>query len=338
MVHITATIIGAGFQGGNLARALHNGGTVDVTHISDPHPERAEPLAREVGARAVSSISEALDADVVVIATPNDRHAELARTALAAGRRVFVEKPAALGAHGIDSLAVAAAHGQLIVGHSLRTAEGVRRLIETARGGDIGQLRRIHATRTRFAVPGTGWKHEPARSGGELYHEIHELDLLCMIGGDISARWTAADQTADREVDRASWRESSIRFANGAAGRHALDTRSHRPSWTVDVFGATGTVSADLRRGVVELHREGVVADSWPVFSDTEANAALIASATPVSTFNRAGAPPSAWMQRLAANVATEIERFARGAQTILHERPLDAVTLAHDILRSQQP
>src|ERR1700741_3285498 len=63
--------------------------------------ERRDAPRQEREARAVI---EADDVDLVVIATPNDTHVDLAAAALAAGKHVVVDKPFAFSAVDADRL------------------------------------------------------------------------------------------------------------------------------------------------------------------------------------------------------------------------------------------
>lgn len=347
MATVTVAILGAGFEGSNLALGIQRTPGIRVKHVVDSHPGRAADLAARVDATPLPDWSAAAaQSDVAVIATPNDQHLEPALAVLAMGGRVFVEKPATFGRPGIEHLRPHAEQGRLIVGHSLRTAPGIRRLVDEVSAGAIGTLHHLDAARTRSAAPGAGWKHDPSRSGGELYHEIHELDLLCLLGGDVCEVHSVfgpalptpppgADEPSVPVVDWSMWRLTSLTFASGAAARHQLDRRSHMPRWAMVASGTTGTLCADLRRGRIELHRNGAIADSWPVFDSVDANESLIAAATATSAFNRTGAAPSRWMQQLARHVAEEIRRFALGVPTVLAPRPLDALFVAEAALRT---
>src|SRR4051794_41669061 len=71
---------------------------------------RREQLGRDhPGVVAVDALEDAIaDVDLVVVASPNRFHAPLARTALAAGRHVVVDKPLAVTAADARALAQAA--------------------------------------------------------------------------------------------------------------------------------------------------------------------------------------------------------------------------------------
>ena len=98
--------IGAGaFSTGTLLR--HSGRRLRPTHGHrlSKRPESRRTAERHGFACAVSGGSAVIDdpqADVVVIATPHDTHAELAILALKAGRHVWCEKPLALTMEELD--------------------------------------------------------------------------------------------------------------------------------------------------------------------------------------------------------------------------------------------
>jgi len=96
---IRVGLIGAGNIGTSHARDLASrvaGSTVSV--IYDFDQERAQELAAEVGARAVATyqdVVEAADVDAVLIASPDQFHAEQALACLAVQKPVLCEKPLA---------------------------------------------------------------------------------------------------------------------------------------------------------------------------------------------------------------------------------------------------
>ncbi len=91
-------IIGAGGMGTFHAHTLHALPGTEVTVIADPFSDDAEALAAQLGAtfsRDVDSVASAANVDAVVIASPDETHAELALAALAAGKPMLCEKPLA---------------------------------------------------------------------------------------------------------------------------------------------------------------------------------------------------------------------------------------------------
>jgi UDP-2-acetamido-3-amino-2,3-dideoxy-glucuronate N-acetyltransferase len=85
----------------------------------------------------------------LAIATPAATHFELARTALQAGRDVFVEKPLALEvAQGRELVQLAQEHQRvLMVGHILRHHPAVGRLGEMVSSGELGRVEYLYSNR-----------------------------------------------------------------------------------------------------------------------------------------------------------------------------------------------
>src|SRR6186713_787152 len=118
-------ILGAGFMGSTHARAFRAVTNDEVAAIYAPSPERAKPLAEEVGALYVSSIDEIMSnpaIDAVDICLPTPWHRSAAEQALAAGKHVLLEKPVALTLEDADALIALAETSDRVVmmAHVLR--------------------------------------------------------------------------------------------------------------------------------------------------------------------------------------------------------------------------
>jgi predicted dehydrogenase len=115
----------------------------------------------------------------VVVATRHDSHAPLAAKVLAAGRDVFLEKPAAVDEEQLAVLgaAVRASSGRLMVGFNRRFspfARTVRGAFEGRRTGLVMSAR-INAGR----IPSGHWVVDAEEGGGRVVGEVcHFVDLL----------------------------------------------------------------------------------------------------------------------------------------------------------------
>lgn len=337
-------IIGAGFQARNLAEAAGRVEGLEIGMISADGRESASLLGAHldvpVAADADTVIANST-IDLVVVATPNQHHASLAAQALDAGKKVFVEKPVALNQTGIDALArrTVGRRTDLIVGHALRTAPGIRRLLDSALTGQIGPVLSVDAVRARVLTRpagALGWKHDPMRSGGELIHELHELDLACLLGGTVeSVRTMVAHHPT--EAEDPALRHSLIAFGNGTIAHHVISAHSHAGRWTLTVSGGDASLHADLRAGVVTRVESGVAIEEWPIFMDPAINDSLVASSVGPARHNTPGAGASPWMASLAEHEMTEVARILNGAEdSILLRQPFDAVRTALALLEQQ--
>lgn len=139
--------------------------------------------------------------DVVVIATPNDSHAPLARTALAAGRHVVIDKPVALDADTAAALVeqAAVAGRKLTVFHNRRWDSDFLTVERLMRNGDLGEvlLAELRWDRFRPAIK-PGWR-ETAGPGSGLLADLgpHMIDQAIRLFGTPDA------VTGDVAVQRA---------------------------------------------------------------------------------------------------------------------------------------
>ena len=101
-------MIGAGRVGKNHSRALARVPGGKIVALVDPVAEVLAATGDEFGIEArFASLEEALDKvafDAVIITTPTFTHRELALTAAAHGKHVFLEKPMALNLAECDAI------------------------------------------------------------------------------------------------------------------------------------------------------------------------------------------------------------------------------------------
>lgn len=145
------------------------------------------------GLQVVSSFGELAslpDIDVVVIATPNRLHAPQARVALAAGKHVVVEKPAAAtSAEWAELVALAAMHHRLLVPFHNRRWDGdfrtVRALLEAGRLGPVHFFASAWPRYRPREAKRAGWKAEPDPTSGVLYDlGAHLVDQALLLFGE----------------------------------------------------------------------------------------------------------------------------------------------------------
>lgn len=182
-------ILGAGFMGGTHARAYIKLADVQVVAVSSRSREKAEALAKEVGAEAMTDhLAVATDPRVDVISNtlPTHLHAEMTIAALNAGKHVFLEKPMGLSVEECDAMIEAARkNGRLLMmAHVLRFWPEYMALVEFVKGGALGKP--LSATAKRLSAwPTWGdWFENPEWTGGAVLDlQIHDLDTLNWLFG-----------------------------------------------------------------------------------------------------------------------------------------------------------
>jgi predicted dehydrogenase len=199
-------------------------------------PGKREELAEEhPGATPVGDLREALeDVDLVVIASPNRFHVELADEAIAAGRHVVVDKPLAVTAAEARELAQAAARAGVVLSpfHNRRWDDDFLTISREVEAGRLGQVLQLVSRFDRWRPqPKAGaWReHGDPKDGGGLLLDLgtHLADQAIQLLGPVEAVYAELDTTrAGVEVEDEVF--LALTHASGArshlhAGVHAAD-------------------------------------------------------------------------------------------------------------------
>jgi len=162
--------------------------------------------------------------DLVVIASPNDTHAPLARAALEAGKHVVVDKPFALDLSQARELAAVAKREQrlLSVFQNRRWDTdflGVRQAMEDGRLGDVTHFE-SHIDRFRPQVR-VRWREQPGAGSG-LWYDLgpHLVDqALCLFGVPDRVWASLATQREGGEVT--DWAHAVLEYGERRVILHA---------------------------------------------------------------------------------------------------------------------
>lgn len=185
--------------------------------------------------------------NTVVVATRHDSHAPYVRSALEAGKHVFVEKPLALTRDELDDIADAwrsapSLHGGrplLMVGFNRRFSpltSRMRSLLDTLQAPKSFVL-----TVNAGTLSPDHWVNDPELGGGRIIGEVcHFIDLMRHLAGAPIARW--ALQTignADGMAVRDDQLSVTLAFADGSFGTIHYLANGHRsfPKERVEAFG-----------------------------------------------------------------------------------------------------
>lgn len=243
---VTAGIIGAGnFTTGTLLPALKKTG-VAIKNIASKGGLSAANAARKFGITMASTDTAALlgDAaiDLVFITTRHQHHATMVTAALQAGKHVFVEKPLAIDAAGLEQIipAYQASGRQLFVGFNRRFAPlavKMKELLQDA-GGPLNMVVTVNAG----ALPLNHWLND-ADSGGRLVGEACHFIDLCQYVTGVPITQVCAGSAVEGDAS------ILLRFANGSNA-------------VVNYF-ANGSKAYDKER--IEVYSDGrtLVLENW---------------------------------------------------------------------------
>jgi predicted dehydrogenase len=188
---MNVAIIGCGLIGQKRAKSLS---MARLVACADTNLARAEQLAHTApDCTALTDWREAVarpDVALVIVATPHDSLAEITAGAIAAGKHVLVEKPAARHVGELRSLIPLAARNGILVrvgfNHRYHRAfQQAKRIVDTGMLGPLMFLRARYGHGGRVGYD-REWRANPALSGGgELIDQgVHLIDLARWFLGD----------------------------------------------------------------------------------------------------------------------------------------------------------
>ncbi|HVF46574.1 MAG TPA: bi-domain-containing oxidoreductase [Pyrinomonadaceae bacterium] len=221
-------------------------------------------VGRQFGFGSIVSTADEVicdeDTNLIVIATRHDSHASLARSALSAGKHVFVEKPLALNDDELSSVISAASdsRGCLMVGFNRRHSPAARAAREFFGGREfpLSILYRINAGR----LPRTHWVQDPIEGGGRIVGEVcHFVDLMHFLTGSTVTRVFAESV---RGRDQTATDDDSVfitlSFADGSNGSVAYLAEGDKSvsKERIEIHGGGQTVIIDDFRSI-STHVDG---------------------------------------------------------------------------------
>jgi predicted dehydrogenase len=188
-------IIGVGNIGGvHLKEFSRLADLCEITAITDMDLPLAKMVAKEHGVAIAANTNEELiqspDVDAVIIAVPNQYHADLAVQAIKAGKHVLLEKPMGINSEAARTI-LKASHASdkvVMIDHQMRFESIPMQLKEQIQRGELGK---IYTAKTgwfrRKGIPGWGtWFTRMDQSGGGPLIDIgvHMLDLALYLMGN----------------------------------------------------------------------------------------------------------------------------------------------------------
>lgn len=215
-----------------------------LTVVGSSRPDHV--AARLPGVRVIADpVAAATDSEVglVVIATPNDSHAALARAALDAGKHVVVDKPFALTLEEARALAdLAEARGLILsVFHNRRWDSDFLTVSGAIADGLLGDVVAIESRIDRWRPEVRARWREGAGAGAGLLYDLgpHLIDqALCLFGPPASVTAWTARQRPGALADDAF--QVTLRWGERVASLSAgMLVGGATPRWLVHGTGGT---------------------------------------------------------------------------------------------------
>lgn len=254
MKTIGYAIVGTGYFGAELGRIMAEQEGAKIVAVLDP--ENGAGIAKEFGCEMETDLDVLCsrpDVDAVIVATPNYLHKEPVLAAARHGKNVFCEKPIALSYADCDEMVRACEEAGVtfMAGHVMNFFRSVRHAKQLIAEGKIGRVLYAHSARNGWEEPqeSISWKKIRAKSGGHLYHHIHELDCIQFIMGPATEVTMTGGNVAhkgERFGDEDDMLFLSLEFGNGTYAICEYGSAFHWPEHYVLIQGTKGAIRIDM--------------------------------------------------------------------------------------------
>jgi len=150
-------LVGYGYWGPNYARTFRETDRAMLTWVCDLSTEALRKAKeRDPAVKVTLNLADVLnanDCDAVIVAVPTRHHFRVAERVLSARKPVLIEKPLAPTSEECAHLVELAkqSHSVAMVGHVYLYNPAVRYIAQRLRGGDLGAVRYISASRIGFS-------------------------------------------------------------------------------------------------------------------------------------------------------------------------------------------
>ena len=260
-------VIGLGFGGTHLKAAMDYG--AEIAAVCDKNPVALAALDKwSIPAeRRFTDWHDLLTIDslnVVIIASPDQLHREMAVAFLEAGKNVLCEKPLALTREDMDAIidATKKSTAKCMVGQICRFTPAFAKAKELITEGVIGDLFYVeseyaHDYEHMFRANPNYWRSDPLRHG-VVGGGCHAVDLLRWIAGD---PYEVFAYGVHKMLPMVPYDDSTIallKFPNDVVGKVFVSTGCKRDYTMRSLFyGTKGTIICDNTSDHMTLFKVG---------------------------------------------------------------------------------
>jgi predicted dehydrogenase len=223
-------VIGAGVIGGVHADALAaQQDTAEVAVVVDPDIDKARALADQYGAEPTDDLDALLarrDIDAVTICTPSGLHADLAVSALEAGKHVVIEKPIDVTLAAADRIIEAEARSgkKVTVISQHRFDRSSEKVLQAVTDGSLGTITSAIAShawwRGQSYYDSGAWRGTWTYDGGGavMNQTVHTINLMITMVGTPVEVFGYTAQLAHERIEVEDTAVAVVRFASGGLG------------------------------------------------------------------------------------------------------------------------
>lgn len=248
-------VIGAGMIGDVHAQALTDlSDTAELTVIADIDGSKAAAMAEKYDAGGSTTDVDALlrrpDIDAVIICRPTGQHADLAVSALNAGKHVVIEKPIEVSLAAADRIIAAEqSSGKTVAVMSQhRFDKSTVKVLDAVRAGRLGNITSAIAShawwRGQSYYDSATWRGTWAMDGGgaAMNQTVHTIDLMVTILGTPVEVFAYTACLAHERIEVEDTAAAVVKFESGALGIiHATTAAYPGLDASLRIFGSKGS-------------------------------------------------------------------------------------------------
>ncbi len=272
MKKINVVVVGYGGMGRYHANHIEEFENFNLAGIYDIKQEACD-VAVEKGVYVYPSFEAVLEdekVELIVCATYNDCHKDIAIRAMKAGKAVISEKPVTMCSEDLEEMIkVSEETGKLFTVHQNRRWDNdyrmVKKVIDTNELGDVFSIEsKVYGSR---GIP-TGWRREKQHGGGMLLDwGVHVLDQILMLNEGKKLLTVYATMTSITNVEVDDGFRAILKFENGPECLVEVFTNNfiEAPRWYV--CGENGTAIIrdwDMNGEIVKI-KDWEIIDAVPI-------------------------------------------------------------------------
>ncbi len=224
---LRVAVVGCGRISRNHFEAIRRVDDLQLVGVADTVLERAVNAGVAYDVPAFDSLRAMLDAvecDIVTIATPSGMHPAQGIDAAEAGKHVVSEKPMAISLEGADAVIEACERNgvRLFVVKQNRLNPAIQLVKRAVEKGRFGRIHSANCT-VRWARPQdyydqAPWRGTWAMDGGAFMNQAsHYVDLIQWLAGPVESVM-AMTATQQRKIEAEDSGAAVLTFRNGAIG------------------------------------------------------------------------------------------------------------------------
>ncbi len=242
---VRVAVVGSGYFGRFHANHYARNDRAKLVAVVDADSERANAVAAEFGAEAVSDYRSIIGrVDAASVAVPTPLHYDIARELIEAGIHLLVEKPLTDSEQTGRSLAQLAESRKTVlqVGHIERFSSGYRTLAKLI-------YEPLYFESYRIAP----WKSRGVEVDVILDLMIHDIDMIIgLVGSPVAQVDAVGTPVLGKRVDLANAR---ITFESGCVANVTASRVSYKTERRMRVFARNRYLNCDLGEGRIYGYR-----------------------------------------------------------------------------------